>query len=194
MKLDETEGNIAHDRFGRHDGTLIGGPVWQPTGGKLNGALQFDGTDDYVNAGCVLDPADGAFSAFAWIKGGEPGEVIISQTDAGGFGSTWLGMSTSNGKLCTSLCWFERTAELVITDDRWHHIGLVWNGSRRYLYGDGEMLVGDTTDQMVLSSPGNLHFGVDRNLTAGTFWTGLIGDVRICNRPLSPDEVAALAD
>ncbi|MGD8500599.1 MAG: hypothetical protein PVJ86_08115, partial [Phycisphaerales bacterium] len=38
-KLDETEGAIAHDSVGDND-AFLGGPVWQPAGGKVNGALQ----------------------------------------------------------------------------------------------------------------------------------------------------------
>jgi len=43
--------------------------------------LEFDGIDDYVITDYVLDPADGPFSAFVWIQGGAPGQVIISQAD-----------------------------------------------------------------------------------------------------------------
>ena len=45
-----------------------------------------DSTDDYVSAGFVLNSADGAFSIFAWIRGGAPGKVIISQP----IGADWL--------------------------------------------------------------------------------------------------------
>jgi len=62
-KLDETEGIIAHDSVGNKDGSLHGEPVWQATGGKIDGALEFDGVDDYVSTPFILDPAAGAFSA-----------------------------------------------------------------------------------------------------------------------------------
>jgi hypothetical protein len=43
-KLDETTGLTAFDSSGQgNDGTLSGGPVWQPAGGVTDGALQFDG-------------------------------------------------------------------------------------------------------------------------------------------------------
>ncbi len=47
-KLDEIEGAIAYDSVGDNDGILYGDPIWQPMGGMLGGALEFDGTDDYV--------------------------------------------------------------------------------------------------------------------------------------------------
>ena len=64
-KLDETEGDIAHDCVADCNGTLIGDPAWQTEGGMVAGALQFDGIDDYISTDYVLNPEEGAFSAFA---------------------------------------------------------------------------------------------------------------------------------
>jgi hypothetical protein len=106
-KLDEADGGIAYDGAAANDGTVHGDPTWQPNGGQVNGALQFDGIDDYVSTdyildpadGVFLDPADGVFSVFAWIKGGAPGQVIMSQTA----GRSWLCTDLSEGKLMTKL-------------------------------------------------------------------------------------------
>ncbi len=101
-KFDETEGSITYDSIGDNDGILNGGPLWQPAGGQIDGALAFDGTDDYVSTPFVLNPATGAFSVFAWIKGGAPGQVIISQTDIPhGVSVNWLCADPSEGKLMT---------------------------------------------------------------------------------------------
>jgi len=185
-KLNETEGHIAHDSAGDFHATLINGPVWQSTGGKIEGALLFDGMDDYVNAGFVLNPADRPFSAFAWIKGGQPGGVIISQTDTGGFGATWLGADPPHGKLMTNLMYFEMQSELVITDEVWHHVGIVWDGSRRYLYVDGQEVAKDTTDGVAVPSSGDLYIGTGKELSAGTFWSGVIDDVNVYDRGIVP--------
>ena len=80
-RLDEADGIVAADSVGDKDGTLHGGALWQPEGGKTGGALLLDGVDDYVSTAFVLDPAAGPFSVFAWVKVG-PGQVILSQ--AGG--------------------------------------------------------------------------------------------------------------
>ena len=101
--LDEVQGDIAYNNAASCNGTLIGDPVWQPDGGIVDGALQFDGIDDYISSDFVLNPEDGAFSAFAWMKGGAPGQVIISQTDGEGNGEIWLGMDTLGGNLMTWL-------------------------------------------------------------------------------------------
>ena len=71
-----------------------------PTAGKVDGALAFDGTDDYISTPFVLNPAAGVFSVFAWIKGGAPGQVIISQRQGG---ANWLLTDPQAGALMTEL-------------------------------------------------------------------------------------------
>jgi len=63
--LDETEGIVAQDSAGNNDAFLVGDPVWQPSGGQVDGALQLDGVDDCVITGSIPNPAEGPFSVFA---------------------------------------------------------------------------------------------------------------------------------
>jgi len=70
-------------------------------------------------------------------------------------------------------------------DGQWHRIGLIWDGSRRMLYVDGVVAAEGT--QSALSGSGNgLYIGTGKNMEPGTFWSGLIDDVRIYNRAVSP--------
>ncbi|MFH1881141.1 MAG: M56 family metallopeptidase [Planctomycetota bacterium] len=196
--LDETEGSIAHDSIGKNDGTLYGNPAWYPTGGIIGGALLFDGVDDYVSTPLILDPAKGSFSAFAWIRGGAPGQVIISQTDGTGSGAAWLWADSSYGRLITRLMhppFDPLVSESVITDVQWHHIGLVYDFDelKRCLYVDGAEVAKDTDFVGGVGSNGGLYFGVGKTLDATSFFTGLIDDVRIYDRALNAEEIAELA-
>jgi len=184
--LDEAEGAVAHDSAGVNDAIVVGGPAWQPAGGKVGGALTFDGVDDSVSAACVLDPGGGPFSIFAWVKGGAPGQVIVSQED----GVNWLRADPAQGCLMTELCASGRSAGplqsgTLITDGAWHHIGFAWDGARRALYVD-DILVAEGTQEGLNNSVGGLYIGRGNNPPAGTFWSGLIDDVRIYNRAVSP--------
>jgi len=190
-KLDETAGTIAHDSINNKDGNLNGNPIWQPDGGKINGALQLDGTDDYVSTPFVLDPNKGPFSVFAGVKGGASGQVILSQAG----GANWLLADPATGALMTELkpaiLGKSLSCQRVITDGDWHWVGVTKDVGNRILYVDGVEVARDTQDA-VAPSDGGLHIGAGKNLETGTFWSGLIDDVRIYNRALTADEINQL--
>ena len=188
-KLDETEGMFAYDSAEENDGIVFGKPVWQPESGQEDGALEFDGVDDLIMADFVINPAHGPFSVFAWIKGGEPGQVIMSQQA----GVNWL-QADADGTLMTELMESGGRAagsplysESLITDGNWHRVGFVWDGSQRILYADDIPVAAD--DQSGLdSSTGGMIIGVGRGQGSQTssFWSGMIDDVRIYDRVVEP--------
>jgi hypothetical protein len=195
-KLDETEGSIANDSIKGNDGILHGEPLWQPQSGKKDGALEFDEIDDYISTDFVLNPADGSFSAFAWIKGGAAGQVILSQTG----GANWLSADPSEGKLMTELVPLTTrsplpplVSETRITDGNWHHIGFIRSGASRMLYVDGVLAAEDTQNNPASSNNG-IYIGTGKNLGGGTFFSGLIDDVRIYDQAISAEEITALAE
>ena len=197
--LDESEGDVAYDSTGEHDGVLFGDPAWQPDKGKIDGALEFDGVDDYVSIPFVVDPGEGVFSTFAWIKGSAAGQAILSQTDHDG--EVWMGVDSLEGYLVSGLVPPQagRTvtpalqSQFVITDGQLHHVGFVWDGQRRRLYADGVEVAGDVgTINPLTSSDGGMHIGAGKNLEISGFWFGLIDDVRIYDQALDEEEVEAL--
>jgi len=188
-KLDETEGMLARDDVSGSEDVVMGGALWQPTGGKVGGALELDGADDCLIAAFGLNPADpeisSGFSIFAWIKGGGPGQTIISEP----MGTDWLAVD-AEGKLVTDLKsagadGSALSSQTVITDGAWHRIGFVWDGSQRMLYIDGVVVAEDTQDGLEASASG-LYIGVGNNYAPGSFFSGLIDDVCIYNRVLTP--------
>jgi hypothetical protein len=191
-KLDETEGGIAGDSAGHANGALNGNPQWKPAGGRINGALQLDGVDDYVSTDYVLNPNDGPFSVFVWIKGGWAGQVIISQARVADAGVSWLRTDSTEGRLMTSLMnpgrnAFPLVSQVVINDGVWHHIGLLWDGSYRILYVDDVEVAKDTTPLPRLEDgAGGLYFGASSTLKESGFWSGLIDDIRIYDSAVSP--------
>lgn len=184
--FDETEGDIAHDSAGQNDATITGTVAWQPDSGWIDGALEFDGTTSLA-AGFVLDPSNGPFSVFAWIKGGAAGQVIMSQVD----GLNWLMIDASSSTLATSLGRAGRNpapplvSNTVIVNDAWHRIGLVWDGTSRALYVDNALAAEDVQGPLAGCS-GDMHIGCGKDRVSGTFFSGLIDDVRIYNRAVKP--------
>jgi hypothetical protein len=183
-KLDETEGTAAVDSAGAHDGTLSGHPVWQPMSGKRAGALLLDGIGDCVTTPFVRNPSTGPFSVLTWVKGGAPGQVILSQADD----ANWLLAASPKGTLTTELT-SGRGGPLgspaIITDGAWHRVGLVRDGPDRILYVDGVEVARDVVVSLAASG-GGLHIGAGAKLGAGAFWSGLIDDIRIYDRAVKP--------
>jgi len=186
-RFDEAEGQFALDSAGNNYAYTVGGVGWQPEAGCLAGAIELDGVNDcVVTADSVASLMDSPFSLMAWINGGLPGQVIVSQAD----GEDWLFTDPIDGRLMTSLKGFTRTSaylasDAFVTDGQWHRVGLVWDGTSRVLFVDAQEVARDAMSQ-VDSTGGALIMGADKDLEVGRFWSGLIDDVRIYNRAVRP--------
>jgi N-acetylneuraminic acid mutarotase len=183
--LDETEGIRTREIVSGNDDYALGEVIWGPADGKVGGALLLDGVDDCVVTSFVLDPAGGPFSLLAWVKGGAPGQVIISQV----LGSNCLMLDTE-GRLMTELKSPGRDgipliSEAKVDDGQWHRIGLIWDGLYRMLCVDNTIVAEDMQDGLAGSGNG-LYIGAGKNIQTGTHFSGLIDDVRIYNRAVSP--------
>ena len=186
--LDEADGVTAHDSAGNCDATACGQPLWQPDGGAVDGALALDGADDFLATDFVLEPSEGPFSVLAWVKGGAPGQAVLSQID----GENWLGADPTSGFLMTELKGTGRgscalhSETAISADGDWHRIGLTWDGTNRCLHVDDSVVAEDTQAGGLGSCSGAMNIGCDKAMTPGTFFSGLIDDVRIYNRAVQP--------
>jgi hypothetical protein len=183
--LDESKGLIASDSAGDYDATLVGGPIWQPMAGRLGGAIQLDGVDDCLTTSFILTPSQETFSVFAWVRGGAPGQTILSQIG----GVNWL-LADGSGALATQLKPSGRggkdlVSSAVVTDGQWHRVGFTWDGSTRTLYVDDVQVASDTQSSLPGGTSG-LRLGGGPNAESANFWSGWIDDVRIYTRVIAP--------
>ena len=150
----------------------------------MGGALQFDSASGPVTADPILGLGEGVFGVFAWVKGGAPGQVVISQQK-----TSWLMANPVDGSLMTKLTGPRQTlacgySQAVITDGQWHRIGLVWDGTSRTLCVDDNEVANDKQSGLAVSD-GGFTLGAG-SPGPGTYWSGLIDDVRIYNRVVKP--------
>ncbi len=184
--LDESEGTQALDSAGTYHGAVIGTPTWRPDAGKVGGALEFDRAT-CVLTDPVLNPGEGPFSVLAWIKGGGPGQVIVSQAG----GADWLMVDPATDTLMTDLKDLATrsptalASQAIVTDGHWHRIALVWDGAHRSLHVDGVEVAADTQAKLP-HGDGGMYVGCGQDAAPDTFFTGLIDDVRIYNRAVEP--------
>jgi hypothetical protein len=185
-EFDETEGIAVRNRVETYPAGLVGDPVWRPQGGAVGGAIELDGVDDYVMIGFQKELPKGPLSLLAWVKGGQPGQTIFSQRAT----ANWLSADVATGALLTDVQSMGRGAsslrsQAVITDGKWHRVALVWDGTHRTLYVDGA-LVAEDTPVNIRTAYADLTIGAGKDLTPGSFWSGLVDDVRLYNRIVKP--------
>ncbi len=199
-KLDEASGETAEDSAGNNDGRVVGDPQWQPSAGKIGGAMEFDGDGDYVEIGreSNFDIAD-QITVSAWIKVNQfdkEWQAVIAKGD-----SAWriqrnqnnnsLEFACSGLKIPSGAPWGNLYGEKNVNDGQWHHIAGVYDGSKMYLYVDGTVDTSQPASGRINTNDQPVYIGENSENT-GRYWEGLIDDVRIYNYALSEDEITEI--
>jgi hypothetical protein len=194
--FDEGSGNTATDLSGNgYDGTLNGEPQW--TAGYLAGALDFDGTDDYVEITRIVQDD---FTLMAWIKTDTPGLSLGGQGYQGS-GLIWSDVAgVANdfilAVLGTKLSFFCGNPDLSANSDRdivtgeWVHVTATRSAQEGqisiYIDGEHENTL-DHANNGPLDALDTIAIG--GNVLDSRYYTGLIDEVRIYDHVLSGVEV-----
>jgi hypothetical protein len=204
-KLDDGSGSSAADSSGNgNTGTLVNGPTW--TSGQVNGALSFNGKNQYVTvpapSGSSLDLDSAPVTIAAWINTNSitTQQAILLRGSANGIsqGNQGYGMwVNSNGKINVgSAGGGNLNSNTAITAGAWHHVTGIINGTASKVYIDGVDQTPSSVNVGVVKSSLTLTIGASLN-TAQTgyvgFFNGSLDDVRVYNRVLSTTEIDALA-
>ena len=199
-KLDEISGTTAADSSGRgNNGTLNGNPTWGR--GYYGGALQFDGTGDYVDCGTGLNFAD-SFTITAWIKVGASGlsaDRKIAGNEDNANGGYKFGYFT-NGKVECEIRTSSNGATLnrdtaggtVLAADVWYHVAGVYSqGQYIRTYVNGKLDRELVTTAVIGLSKGTFWLGRE-NYALECYWLGSMDDVRIYKRAMTAAEVKSM--
>ena len=194
-KLDEAEGNEAHDSSGNNlIGTLVGDPKWQPSGGKFGGALKFDGVDDYVETNYATDLP--TWTVAVWVN--SPA-VPSSEVPTGpvhrnkNYHINWnhsfddfrgaAGVQVSN-------TWYAASFG-DLKDNTWHHLAATYDGEDFKAYKDGVLITNNSTPSGTPDSE-NTTMKLGRHSLYGDHFAGTIDDVRIYSYALSQADIAKI--
>ncbi len=206
-KLDEGSGTTASDSSGNgYHGTLVNGPSW--VDGRFEKALSFDGVDDYVDGGQVLDfERTDPFSVSVWFKKSQSGHFdgLVSRMDATGPNYRgWLLSIPGDDIVRFQLRSTETSAMQVSTTQTvpvgvWTHITVTYDGSSLAsgveIYING-VKQGLTVEQDNLAGSTLAGSTADFNIGARDDGVGSakgdIDEVRVYDRALGSDEVEAL--
>ncbi|UCG52597.1 MAG: VCBS repeat-containing protein, partial [Candidatus Latescibacterota bacterium] len=201
-KLDESTGTTATDFVGSYDGTLVNGPTWDYDGGRIGGALAFDGVDDYVNLGGVDVAGGTGLTLSLWFKADDfevyDARFISKATGVQTPDHFWMLSTIDTTALRFRLRTDGTTSKLSTSEGqietgRWYHIAATYDGTMMRIYKDGVAIdsLAKTgtidTDPSVVAAIGNQPPGAGSRP-----FDGLIDDVRIYNRALSASELQSM--
>jgi len=210
-KFDDKRGSVARDSSGKgHDARLLGRPKW--TTGRLGGALEFDGKDDFVEL-AGRGPAGFMHDAFRersicfWVRqnaAAKAGDVY----DEGGMSTGIAIRLGAEGLRIACSNWDSRKYLPAVPAPAlgtWHHVAVVFNRGSLTAFVDGRKAASARAGYSEMTKhndDGGLgacgrsdvlgrRWGTGRDLR-GLHFTGLLDDVRIYERALAPEEVEAL--
>jgi hypothetical protein len=202
--LDDGSGTTAVDSsgFGR-DGTMVGGAVW--VSGRVGGGLSFDGADDRVDVPAVVLDGASDVTFVGWVNTAKTGQQAILSAANGSNDNEMLLFAAS----ATELRFY--TGETIgsfaswtipsIADSQWHHVAVTRNQTAGTveLFLDGTSQGSRTAALSTLTvASGGLVFGQEQDTVGGGFspsqaFDGVLDDLRLYTRILTPTEIADLA-
>ena len=201
--FNETSGTTAADSSGNgNTGTLTNMADSESTTGKVGGALDFDGTNDFVS---IADDASlnatTALTISAWVKTSSNNTqfVVTKFNHNSGVGSddSYHMHIESSGVTVGRVEVNWAAGSIAVNDGQWHHLTYVFDKPTSYLYVDGVYDSGGTYptfNSNINNSSEPVYIGRrNNNGTPDLFFTGIIDDVRIYNSALSASEVSVLA-
>jgi hypothetical protein len=191
----------ATDSAGANHGTVWGNPVW--VSGKVNGALKFDGSGDYVDCGSGASlNITGGVTITGWIKLSALGrDQKIAGNQNGFTGGYKLGLFSNNKiefeiRTSSNASYFNRDVAggVVMGMDVWYFVAGVYSQSAGYIrtYVNGALDREVATTAVLGASTGPLRIGCEPYSTGQCNFNGIMDDIRIYSRALSEAEILSL--
>ncbi|MGC9058478.1 MAG: LamG-like jellyroll fold domain-containing protein, partial [Candidatus Nanoarchaeia archaeon] len=185
--------NSTYNNFGKFYGGLGTNNI---TAGKFGKALRFDGVNDYVEA---LHPAGnltGPLTFEAWIyptgpgSGGTYGGIIVNKENS------WEVARFADGTIRwafknTAPGWNWINTGYVAPLNTWTHIVVVYDITTNQVrtYANGNLVHTYSISGLIATTTYNLRIG--GRTSVSQYFNGIIDEVRIYNRVLSPEEINA---
>lgn len=194
--FDEGAGTVASDLSGnRNHASLRQSASWSASG-RVGGALSLDGSGYAVVArSSTLDGITGPFTITAWAQPrtitAEWTMLLSRQFDNALY--EHYGVGVIDGNPAATAFGNRVTAATVMEVGRWYHLAYSFDGQMQRLFVNGVQRGAETSNPpMPDTSP--LIIGANQNYDViEEHWVGLVDEVRLYRRALSPDEIAALA-
>lgn len=196
--FDEGSGTVTYDHSGHgNNGSWSGtGPVHYGVGKVGSYAGQFNGTNDYINAGpFVPDIAEGTLSF--WLKTNGALQNVFSRS----VGGSWVDervvvtnypqAGKINIALANGTTYTVQPSFSAVPTNTWVQVSVTWRSGQLRIYLDGALDASYAGAPIPVASGVKTWIGRTEGLGPG-FFSGLLDEFRIYNRALSAAEIRAI--
>lgn len=196
FNFDEETGNQLPDATGQIVNSTVSGSTNWTTGdsAKLGGALNFDGTDDFVTITGIrsLGTTTQGWAFALWVFQPNTGEIIIARANDGGVNREMRlrrsGAGTIQGYVFDAANAYKGT-DGTYTLNEWNFLVFSYNGTGTNLYKNGLLEDSEYVGEVKR---------IDSDTYLGTAWdgasdgAGIMDELGVWNRSLSQTEVTNL--
>jgi len=202
-RFDEGQGITVHDESGNgNTGTMTTmDPPNDWVAGKFNGALDFDGSNDYIDAGTINYSSYAGLTFSGWIKADSlaANSIASSWGQSGNSDFAWLlfggwwednkvdFLVSSTGNSYTGV-----RSNTTLSNGIWYHVAATWDSTSMKIYINGKLDNSNTTSipSSIFNNNFNTYIGCDSDSASRLrFFDGQIDDVRIFNYALTAQQV-----
>jgi len=202
-------GNANDDSGNGNNGTVNGATLTTDRFGNANSAYSFDGVDDYISTTYSGIIGNSSRTISAWVKVGNLngfGSIVNygSTTSLNGGGDRYSCQIRNDGMKGVSID--IDGSRITYSEqflDIWHHYIWVYDQnisnsiSDVKIYADGLLLSNISENYVPFPSAGIINTIIDENVKFGSLnntlnFNGIIDDIGIWNRALTPNEVTQL--
>jgi len=207
-RFNDGAGTILADEMGAYNGTLTNGPTWVTDGGVTatagDHAIDFDGTNDYVNLGQDLFNSDMQGSVSAWIywdsSSSNGGYIFCAASSSISDEIIGIFVHTDDKIYVMDRNGFDQVkTDALVSHDVWHHVVVTADGSQWKVYLDGVLQAltvsaGSNTGAWLSAAPvNNYSIGNLRRSTGDIgHWTGKMDEVAVFNEALEIPQIEAI--
>jgi hypothetical protein len=191
--FDETSGATVVDSSGNNNTGTLGAGVARSQG-RFGGALLFNGDSSVTVPNSASLNLTTGMTLEAWVfpTASTSWATTIMKEQTNGLAYSLYASSSANrpivyfntGKSTTRHRYLSGPAALPL--NTWSHLAATYDGVTLRLYINGAQVSSQPQTGSIITSTGALRIGGD---SAGEFFRGLIDEIRIYNRALSPSEI-----
>ena len=190
----EGSGTSTADSSGNNNAGTVSGASW--TSGKYGSAMQFDGVNDYVDAGNASSLNTAKITISAWIKPNTDGTYLSITGRGTGNAQVDQNHHLFSRSDTNKLAFYARDAVWIYSDGTvasgsWSHVAVTYDGTNVIFYINGQASgIRPASYSSLVSVTNNLRIGRQGDST--NYFNGTIDEVQIYNRALSASEISAL--